>query len=344
MLRKKLIAYLVVLSILLVLVAIASLFIGAYDFQFGNLATLKRFLLDADSLSSSDLYIFKNIRLPRILMAILVGGALAVSGTCLQGMFKNPLASPDLIGITSGAVLFAAVTIVLGSYVKSMLPEVMHYSLLSLMSFIGSMLTMSFVYKMATQNGKTNVVILLLSGVAITALTGAATGLLTYLSSEEELRNLTFWTLGSLGGANWTKVYILTIVVAFSFVFLIGEGKSLNAMMLGEKDAEHLGINTETLKKRIIVFTALMVGTSVAFSGTIGFVGLVVPYILRLLFKSNYYIILPLSAVFGSILLLVADTISRTMVAPSELPIGILTAMMGAPVFIAILIRFKKSL
>lgn len=344
MLRKKLIAYLVVLSILLVLVAIASLFTGAYDFQFGNLATLNRFLFDVDSLSSSDLYIFKNIRLPRILMAILVGGALAVSGTCLQGMFKNPLASPDLIGITSGAVLFAAVTIVLGSYVKSVLPEVMHYSLLSLMSFVGSMLTMSFVYKMATQNGKTNVVILLLSGVAITALTGAATGLLTYLSSEEELRNLTFWTLGSLGGANWTKVYILAIVVAFSFVFLIGEGKSLNAMMLGEKDAEHLGINTETLKKRIIVFTALMVGTSVAFSGTIGFVGLVVPYILRLLFKSNYYIILPLSAVFGSILLLVADTISRTMVAPSELPIGILTAMMGAPVFIAILIRFKKSL
>lgn len=341
---QKLSIYLFSLTLILVLLAILSLFLGVYQFEYGFMETLKLLILDHSQLSTTDLYVLKDIRIPRIIMAILIGSGLAVSGTSLQGMFKNPLASPDLIGITSGAVLFAAVTIVLGSYIRTLIPEFLHYSLLSLMSFIGSILTMSFVYKMSSNNGKTNIAVLLLSGVAITALTGATTGLLTYLSTDEELRNLTFWTLGSLAGSNWTKVAILSIVILISLSALINKGKALNAMMLGEKDAEHLGVNVEKLKKRIVLFTALMVGTSVAFSGTIGFVGLIVPYILRLLFKSNYYMILPLSALCGSILLLVADSLSRLLVAPSELPIGILTAIMGAPVFIAILIRFKKSL
>ena len=212
------------------------------------------------------------------------------------------------------------------------------------MAFLGAMLTMSFVYKMSSSHGKTNVVILLLSGVAITALSGSVTGLLTYLSTDEQLRNLTFWTLGSLSGANWMKNGILFVVVALSFYFLLPKGKSLNAMMLGEKDAEHLGIPVEKTKKLIVVLSALMVGTSVAFAGNIGFVGLIVPYILRLVFQSNYVIILPLSALLGAFILLFADTLSRSIVQPSELPIGILTAMMGAPVFIAILMKFKKSM
>lgn len=239
---------------------------------------------------------------------------------------------------------FAAITIVLGGSFKAFVPEVLHYSLLSIMSFIGAILTMSFVYKMSTTSGKTNVVVLLLSGVAITALTGAATGLLSYLSTDEELRNLTFWTLGSLGGANWTKNGILLVVVALGFAFLLRKGKALNALMLGERDASHIGIKVEQTKKQIVLFSALMVGTSVAFAGSIGFIGLVVPYILRLLFKSNYAIILPLSVFLGAIIMLVADTLSRVIVQPSELPVGILTAMMGAPVFIAILVKFKKSL
>jgi len=277
-------------------------------------------------------------------MAILIGSALAVSGTCLQGMFKNPLATPDLIGITAGASLFAAVAIVLGVYIKPYIPEAMHFSFLSIAAFIGSFITMSLVYKISTSNGKTNVIMMLLSGVAITALGFAVMGLLIYISKEEQLRDLTFWNLGSLGGASWTKNGILLLVILIAYYFLIGKGKTLNAMMLGERDAMHLGIPVEKTKKQIVLFTALLVGTSVAFSGTIGFVGLIIPYILRLIFKSNYYIILPLSAVLGSILLLGADTISRTIVAPSEIPIGILTAFMGAPIFIAILLKQKKSL
>lgn len=345
--QNRLPLYLLISILLLLLLVGVSLYMGAYNFEKQSLYEIFKSLFSKDLSVSEydhDQYVLLELRLPRIVMAILVGSALAVSGTCLQGMFKNPLATPDLIGITSGASLFAAVTIVLGSTIKPYIPEVLHYSMLSISAFIGAFITMSFIYRISTSQGKTNIVIMLLSGVAVTALARALTGFLTYLSTDEELRNLTFWDLGSLGGASWTKNSILLVVIILSYSFLITKGKALNAMMLGEKDAAHLGIQIEKIKKGILLLTALLVGTSVAFSGTIGFVGLIIPYILRLLFKSNYHIILPLSAVFGSILLLCADTISRTLVDPSEIPIGILTAFMGAPIFIAILLHYKKAL
>ncbi len=341
---KKLSFYIVILAILLLVIASISIFLGVYEFESSNFSTIKHLILDPESVIPSDRYVILNVRLPRIIMAILAGGGLALAGTSLQGMFRNPLASPDLIGVTSGSVLFAAIAIVLGEFIKAYIPSFLHYSFLSFMSFIGALITMSFVYKMSTTNGKTNISILLLSGVAITALSGAVTGLLIYISSDEELKNLTFWTLGSLAGATWPKITIVFVIVALALRYLIHLGKALNAMMLGERDANHLGISVETIKKRIILFAALLVGTIVAFTGTIGFVGLVVPYILRLIFKSNYYFVLPLSFLAGAILLLVADNISRTLVPPTEVPIGILTALMGAPVFIAILLKFKKSL
>jgi len=343
--QNKLSLYILISLLLLVVLAVVSLYMGVYDFEKHSFPELfSGIIADDGSVSESDRFVMMDLRMPRIVMATLIGSALAVSGTCLQGMFKNPLASPDLIGITSGASLFAALTIVLGSSIKPYIPEFLHFSLLSIMAFVGALLTMILVYKMSTTNGKTNVIVMLLSGVAITSLGFAITGFLIYISKEEQLRDLTFWNLGSLGGATWTKNAILAIIIFIAYCFLINKGKALNAMMLGERDAGHLGIPVERIKKQIIILTALMVGTSVAFAGTIGFVGLIVPYILRLVFKSNYHIILPMSAVLGSILLLSADTISRTIAAPSEIPIGILTAFMGAPIFIAILIRSRKSM
>ncbi|PKP18886.1 MAG: iron ABC transporter [Bacteroidetes bacterium HGW-Bacteroidetes-23] len=341
---NKLFTYLLLSILLLIVLATISLFVGVYEFETDVFSILKSFFVSSTEVSEADQYILFDLRLPRIVMGILIGSMLSVSGTCMQGMFKNPLATPDLIGITSGATLFAATSIVLGGVLKAFIPESLHFYLLSLMAFLGSLLTMLIVYKIATVNGKTNVVMMLLTGVAITAIGFAFTGFLIYISKEEQLRDLTFWNLGSLAGATWMKNGLLLVVLLISYFFLLGKGKSLNALMLGENDAKHLGVPVEKIKKQIVVFTALMVGTTVAFSGTIGFVGLVIPYILRLIFKSNYQLILPLSAVFGSILLVVADTISRTIVAPSEIPIGILTAMLGAPVFILILIKNKKSI
>lgn len=331
--------------LLLVILAVISLYVGVYAFEKYSFTQLVQGLFYNDgTLTESDRFVLLGLRLPRIVMAVLIGSALAVSGTCLQGMFKNPLATPDLIGITSGALMFAAVTIVLGSSIKPYIPQLLHFSLLSIMSFIGALLTMIMVYRISTSNGKTNVIIMLLSGVAITAMGFATTGFLTYISDDDQLRDLAFWNLGSLSAATWTKNAILAVIILLSYSFLINKGKALNAMMLGEKDAEHLGIPVERIKKQIVLFTALMVGASVAFAGNIGFVGLIVPYILRLIFKSNYNIILPLSAVLGSVLLLSADTISRTIAPPTEVPIGILTAFMGAPIFIIILIKNKKSM
>jgi iron complex transport system permease protein len=341
---NKLVTYLLLSILLLIILATVSLFVGVYAFETDVFSILKSFFISSTEVSEADQYILFDLRLPRIVMGILIGSMLSVSGTCMQGMFKNPLATPDLIGITSGATLFAAMSIVLGGVLKTFIPESLHFYMLSLMAFVGSLLTMLIVYKIATVNRKTNVVMMLLTGVAITAIGFAFTGFLIYISKEEQLRDLTFWNLGSLAGATWMKNGLLCGVLLISYFFLLGKGKSLNALMLGENDAKHLGVPVEKIKKQIVVFTALMVGITVAFAGTIGFVGLVIPYILRLIFKSNYQLILPLSAVFGGILLVVADTISRTIVAPSEIPIGILTAMLGAPVFILILIKNKKSI
>lgn len=343
--QNKLAIYLTTSILLLITLAIGALFMGVYDFGGKSpITVLGEVISGSPNVSLSEKYVIWDVRLARIVMAILIGSILAVAGTTMQGMFKNPLATPDLIGITAGATLMAAITIVLGSFFRHLLPEFLQFSILSIAAFIGALVTTFAVYRMSTTQGKTNIVIMLLSGVAITALGFACVGFLIYLSKDEQLRDLTFWNLGSLGGATWTKNGILFVVMIFSYSILIHRGKALNAMMLGEKDAEHLGINVERIKKQIVVLTALMIGAAVAFAGNIGFVGLIVPYILRLIFKSNYQIILPMSAVMGSILLLVADTFSRTIVAPSEIPIGVITAFLGAPVFIAILIRFKNSM
>ncbi len=343
--KNKLPIYLSFSVVVLLVLAVLALHLGVYKFSEASFFKLLGSLFDNNSsVSSTDAYIFGKIRMPRVVMAILIGSILAVSGTCLQGVFKNPLATPDLIGVTAGATLMAAIVIVLGSFIRALIPDFLHFSLISIGAFIGALGSIALVYSISSTDGRTNIVVMLLAGVAISSLGFALVGFMTYLAKDDQLRDLTFWNLGSLGAATWTKNAILLVVMTASYSYLITKGKALNAMMLGEKDAEHLGIRVERIKRMTVLLVALMVGTCVAFSGSIGFVGLIVPYILRLVFKSNYTVILPLSAVWGSILLLGADTISRTLVAPAELPIGILTALMGAPVFIAILIRFKKSM
>lgn len=343
--QNKLPLYLIISLLLLATLAVVSLYMGVYVFEKHSLLETFTGIINNDgSIDAADRFVLMDLRLPRIAMGILIGSALSVSGTCLQGMFRNPLATPDLLGITAGASLLAAVTIVLGSYIKPYIPEALHYSLLSLMAFLGALITMILVYRISIVGGRTNVVVMLLTGVAFTATGFAVMGLLIYFAKDDELRDLTFWNLGSLAGASWTKSGILAVVIFVAYSMLIRRGKALNAMMLGEQDAQHLGIPVERVKKQIVVLTALLVGSSVAFAGTISFIGLIVPYILRLIFKSNYHYILPLSAVWGAILLLTADTISRTIAPPSEIPIGVLTAFIGAPIFMMILIRNRKQM
>jgi iron complex transport system permease protein len=241
-----------------------------------------------------------------------------------------------------GSALAAALVIVLAGNLVFTSYTLGGMSLLTLFTFLGAVATTLLIFSLARRGKKVHVVTLLLGGIAINALAGAGTGLLTFVADDAQLRTITFWTLGSLGGASWISVIILSITTSLTLYFILPLFKSFNALSLGEEEAAYLGINTEELKRKVILFTALSIGASVAFCGMIGFVGLVVPHILRLVVGSDHRSLLPASALLGALLLCWADNLSRTLIAPAELPIGIITAICGAPVFLFLLVQRKK--
>jgi iron complex transport system permease protein len=285
--------------------------------------------------SESQQAVLFSIRLPRILLALIVGAALAVSGAAMQGLFRNPLADPGLIGISSGAALAVALVIVLAGPITGALGL---YSL-SIAAFIGGFITCLLIFRFAQLTGAFSITYMLLAGIAINALAGAGTGFLTYLSNDEQLRSLTFWTMGSLGGALWPGVIVAATVVIPATLILITHARQLNILLLGEQEAQHLGVDSERLKYIIILCAALAVGAAVALSGIIGFVGLVVPHLIRLTLGPDHRRLIPASALLGATLLLGADTLARTVVAPAEMPVGILTSLIGGPFFLWLLIR-----
>ena len=282
-----------------------------------------------------------DIRTPRVMLGVLVGSALAMSGATIQGLFRNPLADPGLIGVSSGAALAAVSVIVLGSTLLQGLSEALGYYTLPVAAFIGSLLVTLLVYRLANVEGRTDVATMLLAGVAINALMGAATGLLTYMADDAQLRTLTFWAMGSLGGVTWVQVLAVAPLILIPLFILPFFAHALNAILLGEAEAGHLGFNLERIKQGLIVLVALVVGSTVALTGVIGFVGLVVPHLLRLILGPDHRLLLPASALLGASLLLAADLLARTLVTPAELPIGIITAALGGPFFLWLLGRYR---
>jgi len=288
------------------------------------------------------------IRLPRVCLGVLVGAALGLAGASMQGLFRNPLADAGLIGISSGASLAAVGTIVLEVKLVALFAglaavrEALGFYLLPTVAFAGACGTTLLVYRISREGGRTVVATMLLVGMAITALTGALTGLLTYVATDEQLRSITFWGLGSLGGASWPTVLRLLPFLGLPLLWLPRLGKSLNLLALGEEQARHLGLPVARLKRRLIGLATLAVGASVAVVGTIGFIGLLVPHLIRLVAGPDNRRVLPGSALGGASVLVLADTLARTVVAPAELPIGILTALLGAPVFLWILLRQRQ--
>lgn len=330
----------IVLSVLVFL--ISSLFVGAYPI--GIKEVINSLFGGAETtVSDSVNYLIWHIRLPRILMAFFVGAGLASSGAAIQGLFRNPLADPALIGITSGAMVFAVAGIVLGSTVLAGVHAFFGLLTSIFLAFLGSLGTTYMVYRLATSNGRTSVATMLLAGIAMTALAGAITGLLTYFSSEEALRDITFWTLGSVGGANWQLLSYLAPVILIALGFLLSIHKELDLLALGEQEATYLGVKLQRVKWIVIGCAALVVGSSVAMCGVISFLALVVPHLVRLIKGNLHKGLLIGSALLGGILLLVADAFARTIIAPMELPIGILTALLGAPFFIGLLLKSKKQ-
>ncbi|WP_162889582.1 FecCD family ABC transporter permease [Pseudomonas parafulva] len=285
--------------------------------------------------------ILGQIRLPRTLLGLAVGAVLALSGVAMQGLFRNPLADPGLVGVASGAAFGAAVAIVGGSWVGG-LPELLAPYLLSFCAFIGGLGVTALVYRLGRRDGQTDVATMLLAGIAMTALGGSAVGLFTYLADDATLRTLTFWNLGSLNGASYQRLWPLLLVALGVSLWLPRRARALNALLLGESEARHLGIEVEALKRELVFCTALGVGAAVAAAGLIGFVGLVVPHLVRLLAGPDHRVLLPASLLAGGALLLFADLVARLALAPAELPIGIVTAFIGAPFFLFLLVRRNR--
>lgn len=289
------------------------------------------------------LTVVTEIRLPRVLMAMLVGAGLAMSGACLQGLFRNPLADPGLIGVSSGGAVGAIVAIAGAGWLGSQgsLAAEMQVPILAM---AGAMATTFAVYHMARIAGKTHVTTLLLAGIALNALAGAIVGAVLYMSDNDALRRFTFWTLGSLGSASWSQLMLMAPCVAIPLIWLPRFRAALNAFHLGEAEAYHLGFETQRIKRMVIGLSAILVGATVAFCGLIGFVGLVVPHLARLVWGPDFRRLLPASAFLGALLTLLADLAARTLNEPAEIPIGVVTALIGGPFFLYLIHRRKRQL
>jgi len=334
-------ALFVALGLLLALALWLSLALGPVSLPLADtLRAALRLLglpLAGEGLAQTEL-ILGQIRLPRTLLGLLVGAVLALCGVAMQGLFRNPLADPGLIGVSSGAALGAAIAIVGGAALGG-LPQAFAPYLLSACAFAGGLVVTSLVYRLGRRDGETHVATMLLAGIALTALAGAAIGLFTYLADDATLRTLTFWNLGSLNGASYPRLWPLLLVTAAVALWLPRRAKALNALLLGESEARHLGFAVERIKAELVFCTALGVGAAVAAAGMIGFIGLVVPHLVRLLVGPDHRVLLPASALAGASLLLLADLAARLVLAPAELPIGIVTALIGAPFFLYLLLR-----
>lgn len=323
------------LAALLLAAAVLSATIRAADITLARIGAILVAGSD-DAATARDRLVLVSIRLPRIALAICVGSMLATAGTVMQGLFRNPLADPGLVGVSAGTGLATAGMIVIGD---KLLAGLLPLELLPAGAFLGALATTATLYRIATHEGRTSVATLLLAGLALGALAGAGIGLLVFLADDRQLRDITFWTLGSLAGATWPKVWAiapfgLALLASFPMV-----ARGLDVLVLGEAEAFHMGVAVERLKRVAIVLVAAAAGGAVSVAGVIGFVGIVVPHLLRLAIGPGHRLLLPAAACLGAVVLLAADTLARTLAAPAELPVGIVTAVIGAPFFLFLLLR-----
>jgi len=332
------------LGFVLVLIAILSIASGALEVSPGQVVSIFGDLagLQFSPFAERQAAVVLAIRVPRVLLDILVGAGLAVSGAALQGLFRNPLADPGLIGVSSGAALAAVFVIVLGATVPPSVTELLGMFMLPLAAFGGGFAATVVVYRFSAGARGVSVATMLLAGIAINAFAGSLTGLLIFTATDAQLRSITFWSMGSTGGATWRSIGSVAILIILPVFLILRTSRALNVLLLGESEAGHLGFPIERLKRRIVACAAMSVGAAVSVSGIIGFVGLVCPHLLRLAFGPDHRLLLPGSALLGAILLMTADLFARTIVTPAELPIGIVTALLGAPFFLYLLIRQRQ--
>jgi iron complex transport system permease protein len=326
-----------VLFISLIVIALMALKYGAVYISFDEIGSaLGKYFRGSDDLELNE-RIFMQIRLPRAVLCIFVGASLAVGGVLMQAMFRNPIVEPGLVGTSSGAAFGAALYFVLGAVFKFNTGE----WTLPLVAFAGGVLSTALVFSIASskQTGKSTIITLLLSGIAVNALFMSGVGFLSYIARDPQARSITFWNLGTLSGANWHSVIITGSTTLICITVALRYAKHLNALMIGEEEAQYMGVNIKQLKLTVLLINVLMIAFATAFVGVISFVGLIVPHFLRIMHGSDNRFLIRNGALLGAILLSVSDLASRMLLRPAELPIGIVTSIIGVPVFIILLRR-----
>ncbi|WP_086827051.1 iron ABC transporter permease [Allokutzneria sp. NRRL B-24872] len=329
---------LLALAVALVIVALLATGVGAYEIPVGQVlgSVLHKVGIDTgslpDHLGERTLW---EVRFPRVVLGALVGASLGCAGALMQGVFGNPLAEPGVIGVSSGAAVGAAAVVVSGvSFLGS-------WTVVAA-AFFGGLIAVAVVYALSRANGRTEVVTLVLTGVAVNALCGAMIGLLMFYSNDAQLRAITFWNLGSVGSATWGAVAAVAPCAVVGLAVAPFYARRLDLLALGERSARHLGVDVEGMRRVLIVVVALLTSAAVAFSGVIGFVGLVVPHLIRMIAGPGHRTLIAASTLGGAVLLVGADLIARTVAAPAEVPLGVLTALIGAPFFFWLLRRTRS--
>ncbi|MBJ9204396.1 iron ABC transporter permease [Citrobacter sp. FDAARGOS_156] len=282
--------------------------------------------------------IWLTIRLPRVLLALVIGGSLALAGCVMQGLFRNPLADPGLLGISSGAACAVALWVVL----PVSLPALLMLYAPMMAAFLGALAATVVIFILSQQRDG-SLSRLLLVGIAINALCGAAVGVLSWISNDAQLRQLSLWGMGSLGSAQWSTLLAVTSLMLPTVLVIWRLAAALNLLQLGEEEAHYLGVDVRMIQRILLLCSALLVAAAVAVSGVIGFIGLVVPHLMRMWLGSDHRAVIPGSVLAGAFLLLIADTLARTAVAPAEMPVGLLTSLLGAPWFLWLIFRQRGA-
>jgi len=337
----KLLFWAIPLLLLLFIMVVVSVSLGSANLSFSVVwktilsHTLPFLEIEKSWEDTVDIIVWQ-IRMPRVFLAILVGAALAAAGVTYQGILRNPLADPYILGVSSGASFGAALVIFFG-----LQSTLLGQWTIPVVAFVSGLITLLIVYRLALVGNKLQIETLILSGVVLQAFLGAGLSLLL-AKSEEKMGQIMFWIMGSLSLSDWSSAFIIAPYVLLGILIIYLFAREMNILSLGEQNAYHLGVNVKGIRIILLLMASLIAGAAVAVSGIIGFVGLIVPHIIRSLCGTDHRILLPLSALAGSILLIIADTLARTIMQPSELPIGVITALLGAP-FFAYLLRKKKK-
>ena len=329
---------------ILLLVVISAANFGVADISFKQTAiiVMSRIpiinrIINTSAIKTTSVIILMQLRLPRIILACLVGAALSVVGASFQGIFKNPMADPFVLGVSSGAALGASITMV---FLKEI--EFLGLSIIAFNAFLGAIVTTFLVYNIAKVGRKVPTTTLLLAGISLNYLLSSIISLIMTFN-REQIERIIMWTMGSFSTGSWKEVYLLLIIVIPSIILITIFARDLNIMLLGEENARSLGVNVEGLKKYILIISTIMIAAVVSVSGIIGFVGLIIPHGVRMITGPDNRIVIPFSAIAGAMFLIICDTLARSIVPPSEIPVGIITSIFGVPFFIYLLYKTKKK-